>query len=198
MDQTIEVQLISDRLILRNLRPEDVTQAYADWLNDPGVNRYLHNSNSRNTIHTCREYVRSYDGSLDKALIGVFEKPSELHIGNLTFSSVAWETGSATVGVCLGRSGYGGKGYATEAMISISEFCFDHLELHRIEAQVSVHNTSSVNLFIRSGFRVEGMRREAGLVGASRHSLYVMGLLSTDKIGGDAPNASPAHRGLEQ
>lgn len=179
------------------MKPEDVTQSYADWLNDPRVNRFLYSSNAGNTIQTCLEYVRSYEGSADRALIGVFEKSTDLHLGNLTFSSVSWDRGSVTVGICMGREGYGGKGYATEAMISICQFCFDHLELHRIEAHVSIHNTRSVDLFLRSGFRVEGSRREADRIEGDHQDVYVMGLLSTDKMAPDARRPSTVDRGAK-
>lgn len=49
------------------------------------------------------------------------------------------------------------KGYATEAIKHCITILFDHLGMHRIEANILPSNTSSINLIEKLGFHNEGI-----------------------------------------
>jgi len=179
----LDIRIGTERLLLRDLLSGDVTQDYADWLNDRRVNRFLVNSLEHNTIDSCLTYVRSYAGRSDRALIGLFDRSTNLHIGNLTLSAIDRENECAVVGISIGREGCRGRGYATEAMTAMRDYCFETLQLRRLEAHLLENNYPSLRLFIRSGFRVEGLRRAAAKLEGKRHAVYVMGVVATDELG---------------
>jgi len=64
-------------------------------------------------------------------------------------------TQSAHVGYHAFRP-YEGQGYMTEALDLILRYAFRTLKLHRIEAGIQPHNTRSITLVKRLGFRYEG------------------------------------------
>ncbi len=78
MDKPIRIKIETERLVLRSLLLSDISQDYADWLNDPEINKYLSHSDVVQTIATCRNYVQSYQENHDKALIGIFVKDKGL------------------------------------------------------------------------------------------------------------------------
>ena len=41
MNKLLNVEIKTKRLVLRNMRAEDVSQDYINWLNDPSINQYL-------------------------------------------------------------------------------------------------------------------------------------------------------------
>lgn len=55
---------------------------------------------------------------------------------------------------------YWGKGYVTEAVLSILKFGFEKLLLHRIEAGVATENIASIKVLEKIGMQKEGMRRK--------------------------------------
>jgi ribosomal-protein-alanine N-acetyltransferase len=56
-----------------------------------------------------------------------------------------------------------GKGYATEAVSAFVRWMFQTWpELNRIEASAFAHNEESRKVLVKSGFTLEGMRRESG------------------------------------
>lgn len=148
------IYITTPRLILRNLRPEDVTQDYADWLNDPEVNRFLSCAGIRQTLESCREYVRSYEGLNDKALIGIFTREG-CHIGNITISSVDRKRREATIGICVGRKKCWSQGFGTEAVSTLVQYGFQSMGLRHFTAGVNVRNTASVMLFERCCFYIK-------------------------------------------
>ena len=57
-------------------------------------------------------------------------------------------------------NGFGGVGYATEAVNAIVKFSFIDLRLHRIEANIQPHNYDSIELVKNCGFTKEGFSRK--------------------------------------
>ena len=55
---------------------------------------------------------------------------------------------------------YWGKGYTTEAVRGIILFCFNTLQLHRIEAGVATENLASIRVLEKVGMTREGRKRK--------------------------------------
>jgi len=74
----------------------------------------------------------------------------------------AWERGDCHVD--LGYHilpGRWGQGYATEAARAVIGWCFDNLDVHRIQADCTDGNQGSEAVLLKCGFRVEGIARES-------------------------------------
>jgi len=56
---------------------------------------------------------------------------------------------------------YEGKGLMREALNETVRFAFEEMGLHRIEAGILPHNTRSIALIERCGFKQEGLMRKA-------------------------------------
>jgi ribosomal-protein-alanine N-acetyltransferase len=65
---------------------------------------------------------------------------------------------SAYLGYYVGEP-YSGKGYMTEAIQLMLRYAFEHLRLHRLEANIQPENAASIALVRRAGFRCEGYSR---------------------------------------
>jgi len=53
-----------------------------------------------------------------------------------------------------------GKGYMTEAISAATEYAFDFLNLHRVEANIMPRNQASVRTIEKCGFVEEGLSKE--------------------------------------
>jgi diamine N-acetyltransferase len=59
----------------------------------------------------------------------------------------------AGVGILVGDKLERNKGYATEALMLLSKYAFDILNLHQLYCHIDNDNTSSLNLFKKTGFQ---------------------------------------------
>jgi RimJ/RimL family protein N-acetyltransferase len=59
------------------------------------------------------------------------------------------------------RPAHWGHGYATEAARAIIDWCFQNLDLHRIQADCTDGNLASERVLLKCGFTVEGIWRES-------------------------------------
>ena len=69
----------------------------------------------------------------------------------------------ASVAIRLAAA-YQGKGYGTESLLAMTEFCFEHTELKRLWAEVDIRNTSSWKMLEKCGYVREGLIRQGKMV----------------------------------
>lgn len=89
-----------------------------------------------------------------------------------------WNRGwkSCTTGYELARAAWG-KGFMTEALAAALTWGFEHMQLHRVEAQIHPENAASLKLVRNLGFVEEGRLREAGFWRGQHHDLLLFALL---------------------
>ncbi|MDG4862642.1 GNAT family N-acetyltransferase [Streptomyces sp. T-3] len=71
-----------------------------------------------------------------------------------------------------------GKGVAPRALTTLTEWAVGTAGFHRLELQHSVHNEGSCRVAAKSGFALEGTRREAFLHADGRHDVHVHGYVA--------------------
>jgi len=133
-------------------------------------------------METCREYARAHQKRDNAALIGMFLKKGGIHIGNLTLSAVDSRNKTASIGISIGRKKYAGMGLAGEALNTMIRYSFQQLGLHRLWAGVHVSNSRSLNLFVKCGFKKEGLLREAVVIDGKFENGYIFSILEKDLV----------------
>ena len=143
------------------LRPEQVTQTYVEWLNDPDVNRYLEIRFRTSTLEMVRDEVAAFP---DKGvyLFGVYALEDGSHIGNIRLGPVNWRHLRAGIGLQIGSKRHWGRGYASEAARALLRELFGRVGLHRVFAWVRPENLASAALCRRLGMRIEAEREHFG------------------------------------
>jgi len=63
---------------------------------------------------------------------------------------------TATLGYWLGTD-FWGRGIMTEAVVALTDFCFDNFLLRRISAEVFANNPASARVLEKAGFVFEGL-----------------------------------------
>lgn len=66
----------------------------------------------------------------------------------------------AALGILIINKEDRGKGYGDEVLSLICNYCFQHLGLHQVYANVSVDNLSSRRLFERKSFQQVGVKKD--------------------------------------
>ncbi len=66
----------------------------------------------------------------------------------------------AALGILIAKKEDREKGYGTEVLSLISSYCFSHLGLHQVYANVTGDNTASIRLFEKSNFQKVGVKKD--------------------------------------
>lgn len=96
--------------------------------------------------------------------------------GSIRLNQIDKESRKAGLGYFIGAQ-FQGRGIMTKAVGAACAFCFDTLDLNRIELRCASTNLASMRVAERLGFTREGVLRQAELLGDAFVDLYVYGLL---------------------
>mgnify|MGYP001285617080 CR=1 FL=1 len=155
----IDEPIITKRIYLKTLTDEYADGAYLKWMNDPEVMRYTESRFTNHTKEDLISYINSMNCSKENLLLGIFTIDQNRHIGNIKLGPIITHHDRADIGVIIGVKEYWSKGYAHEAVKILTDFAFNHLQLHRITAGVYEDNKGSLKLFHKLGYIEEARLR---------------------------------------
>lgn len=152
--------LEAERLYLKPLSLEHLSEEYVGWMNDPEVNRYLE-SGGDYTLEKLRDFLQGVE-SRPILFWAIHLRSNDLHIGNIKIDPLNERHGLGEYGILMGRKSAWGKGYAREASQKVIGFCFEDLGLRKITLSVVKDNIAAVELYKRTGFVTEGVYKHHG------------------------------------
>ena len=155
------MRLKTERLILREFIIDDWTAVLA-YQSDPLYLRYYHWSdrtpgNVMAFVNMFLEWQRERPRT--KFQLAVVPKDNKQLIGNCGIRINNVELREANIGYEL-NSQFWGKGYATEAALTILRFGFEELGMHRIFANTLAANKGSARVLEKLGMRLEAQELE--------------------------------------
>lgn len=172
----------SERLLFRQLTQEDVTIRYVNWLNDPQVNQFLETRFVPQTLESCNKFVADMNADSLSHLLGIFDKESLKHIGNIKIGFINKYHQTGQLSLLIGEKSCWGKGYATESIKTITQWGFNTLNLKKISAGCYDTNIGSLRAFLKSGYSVEGyFRNNVVSADGRRIGSFWLGILKNDR-----------------
>ena len=171
-------QIETARLVLRYLAPQDATISYANWLNDPEVNKYLETRHSKQTVESCIKFIETCNNDASSHLFGIFLKEDKKHIGNAKIGFINSNYQRGQISIFIGEKCYWGQGLSTEVIRSLTQFGFSTLGLHRLEAGCYEDNLASLRIFLKACYVVEGFMRDHVTLGGRRMGCFWLGILN--------------------
>jgi len=154
-------QIVTERLRLRQLTHDDAT-FIAEIYSSPDVLRFL-NDVPLETHEQAIEMIDWLNGRYEQHEAmewGISLTESGELMGICGFYNWEREYRRADIGYAL-MPAYWGHGYATEAARALVAWCFDSLNLHRVQADCTDGNIGSEQVLLKCGFKVEGLWRES-------------------------------------
>lgn len=167
------------RIYLRAMEPEDM-ECFRDMINDPSVS---HNVVGWSFPVSKREQMQWYERAVsDKKNLRftIVLKENDQPVGMVTLSSLDWQNRSATHGIKLHPSCPKGEGIATDAVMTLMQYAFEEVGLHRLETTRIEYNEASKKLYEKCGWKIEGVKKEAIYRSGEFHDLFVVGILEED------------------
>mgnify|MGYP002725587277 CR=1 FL=1 len=137
------------RITVRTMETSDATERYASWLNDPEINRYLGTKSA--TIEELRDYISNWNQQSNALFFGIFIKDGA-HIGTIKLEPIDIENKTAMIAIMIGDKSTWGKGYGSEAMKLLIDWCFEELKLEKITLGVVSTHMSAIQAYEKLGF----------------------------------------------
>lgn len=174
--------LETERLMLRRIVPDDV-EAWLDVWHNADVMRYMIDFEADPTTTEDVIPIIEWADTIFNKQTGIrwamTLKPADMMIGSVGFHLYAKIHRCAEIGYEL-HPDYWRKGLMFEATQGVLDFCFNQLNLHRAEANVTVGNIASAELLKKLGFTQEGTWRDKVYNQGQFKSLWQFSLLENE------------------
>lgn len=154
----------SERIYLRPLRLDDVTERYLGWLRDQEVKAFLEVDGNELSLDDIRSYIAEGPESGLYYMYAICLVENDLHIGNVKVGPINTKHLIADLPVVIGDKEYWGKGIAVEAIALGNEIAFAEHGIRKLHGQIYRSNIGSIKAYCRAGWIIEGVIRGRYLV----------------------------------
>ncbi len=166
--------ILGKRIRLRAIERSDIP-TFVHWFNDPEVTKnlvlYLPLSQAQEE--------RWFEAQLEdknRCVLGIETLDGKL-IGNIGLENINWKDSRAELGIVIGDKEYWDNGYGSEAIITLLDFVFRQMNLHRVYLRVYEDNKRAIRCYEKCGFKLEGCLRESRFADGKYSDELVMGIL---------------------
>jgi ribosomal-protein-alanine N-acetyltransferase len=172
--------LIGEHIYLRAIEASDLNADYREWFNDEEVCHYNSHHRFPNYDENMHEYYKSTVKSQKNLVLGICDKETDAHIGNVALQNIDSVNRSAEFAILIGDKSFWGKGVGTEATRLVLTHAFEQLNLARIYCGTAEDNIGMQKLASTTGFKEEGRARKALFKNGSFKDLIQYGLLKDE------------------
>lgn len=139
------------------------TRRYKRWLNsleitsNLGMLEYL----MPVSFQQLESYYLSNAFSGHSILFAIHEKDTDDFVGTAKIGHIDWLSRCAEFGRVIGEKDARGKGYGTEVIKLILEYCFRVLNLNKVVAGTNADNIAALKTYEKFNFKIEGTIRKS-------------------------------------
>ncbi len=137
---------------MRELSVDDVSDRYLSWLSDAEAEKWIVTAKTAQRISDLKAYVLERSNRDNVLFLGIFEKYSGLHIGNIKYEPIELATSSAVMGVLIGEPTYRGKGVFPEVFKASATWLKNKRGVNHIHLGVEKANQYAVKAYQNIGF----------------------------------------------
>jgi Acetyltransferases, including N-acetylases of ribosomal proteins len=153
--------ILTERLILRQFQYTDNEDMLTNWISDPDIQSMISEPvyNTEDEINELLDkYISSYERS-DYYRWCIIEKISSTCIGQIAIFLVNDKNHFCEIEYALGKQ-FHRKGYATEAVKALLDFCFNDVHFHKVQVCHKEGNVASQGVIRKCNFIYEGTLRD--------------------------------------
>lgn len=147
------VEIETARFLLRELTEADATLRYLNWLANPEARRFIVAAQQTQELCELAEYVRQRTNKPDVLFLGIFEKSTGLHIGNIKYEPINFEFSYAIMGILIGDTNFRGKKVAAEVIKASAIWLKENFSIKQILLGVDCENNQAIHSYKNIGFQ---------------------------------------------
>lgn len=175
----VDAFLMGEKIYLRSITLEDAGKWYL-WFNDPEVITYMEKGYAPNTHNKQIEYFNHILNDKNTIQLAIIDKETSELVGGIGLHGINYYNRNGDISIIIGNKQYWHKGIGKDAVLLMTDFAFNRLNLYKVTAGMASCNDGSFKLFESCGFKEEGRLKEQVFLNGSYYDIIKMGLLSRD------------------
>ena len=115
--------------------------------------------------------------SQNKKVFLISRNEDEKNIGTIGLKNIDFVNSHAELFISIGDSSSRTCGYGTDAVITLTDYAFKTLNIHKVYLHVFESNIAAIKCYEKAGFRSEGVLREHHYSNGQYEDTIIMGKL---------------------
>ncbi len=160
--------ITGEKIILRGIKKEDINDIY-EWVNIE-ENRKFTGTQYPISEFEHEKWLNTVTTLCDMKLFLVLDKIDEKKIGTIGLKNFDFTNRNVELFINLGISG----GYGSDAVATLTEYCFRQLNYHKVYLHVFESNRRAIRCYEKAGFTIEGKLTEHHFNNYNYEDVFVM------------------------
>jgi ribosomal-protein-alanine N-acetyltransferase len=165
-----------DKVRLRPIGTDDLA-LLRKWASDPELMRFWANPSPIVTERQFEDDLAGRFARFDLAGYFIIDDEAGNPVGRIEFERLSETERSIEVMILIGEASARGKGYGTDAMVTMLRYLFHQRDLHRVWLTVLAWNEAAIRTYESVGFIREGTLRADLYFDGEVHDQVVMSML---------------------
>jgi len=149
-------QINIERVYLREITAEDLTDDVMSWFDDDDLMKYYTNSGNKITREGLLNSIKNGHENQDNFTYGVFDVSNDFLIGTVKIGPVNKKQKTSDLVTLIGDRNYLGKGLAPEIIKLGNNIAFEKHDIRKLYGGMYMSNIPSIKGYTRAGWIVEG------------------------------------------
>ena len=150
--------------------------AIMEGWNNPEMRKYLggYFPNSRESE---KEWMRSAQESMKRRSdvhLVIEKSEDDSFIGTVAVHDINWVSHSGTIGIAIHKPENWNKGYGTEALKLLMKFCWNSLNMRRLDLTVHEFNERAMRVYEKLGFKECGVFHKRFFIDGKYVNTHIM------------------------
>jgi diamine N-acetyltransferase len=174
------VTLKGEHIFLRALEPEDIDFIH-EVENDESI-WHVSNTQTPYSRFLIEQYLENahkdiYEIKQLRLVISSYENGV---LGLIDIFDFDFSNRRAGIGILIKQESNRNKGFGSEALKLLVDYCFKRLHLHQLYCNIAEDNLASINLFGAQSFETIGLKKDWNLTNGSYKNELLLQLVNTD------------------
>ncbi len=166
-----------NKVVLRFIEPEDL-EAIREMTNDSNQEYMIGGWSFPTAVkHQIDWYQRILTDNKNIRFAIDYENS---FVGLVTLTDIDFKNRKAKSGIRLTLAAPKKQGVATDALLTMLNYAFQELNLHRVYATILEYNEASKKLHEKCGYKIEGILKESVYKKGAYHNELQLGILKSD------------------
>ena len=176
----LELIIDCENCVLRPLNRERASDNYAGWLNDDVVNKYSQRLGRKHTANDVWNYIDAANASDNILLLGIFDRATNTHIGNIQLKFYDQANGLADLSTLIGERKFWGRGFAKDTWKYLVHFGFNTVGVRKFTMGSAAGNKAASGKTLYVGAKLESTKRQQILIGGEYQDILEYGLFAEE------------------
>ncbi len=166
------------KVVLRPVKISD-TKMLHRWINNKKVNRFLTTEIPISLAKEKRKVRQMVKSKISKHFV-IKKKDTGEPIGVMSLARIDKKHKRAISGAFIADSKYWGRGYGSDAKMTLLRYAFLKLDLNRVESYVLTNNPRSMAYNKKCGYKCEGLLRQYVLKQGKFYDSILLAVIKKD------------------